>query len=280
MLKIKNLSFSYNQNQEEKQALKNINLTIEQGEFVGVIGPSGAGKSTFTMALNGIVPHFYNSGAFYGMVYVEGQDTVEVSCSELSKTVGSVLQDPDTQIVTSKVEDEIAFALENKGLERREIEERITESLELCGISSLRYRQTTELSGGQMQRVAIAAALAERPKVLVLDEPTSELDPIGSMLIFETLQKLNKEHGMTIIIVEQKVMLLSQYCNRLMVMKEGRFLLDGPTKQILEEYKKLEELGINCPRIVKLVACLKEAGLYKGDMPTNIEETCSILASL
>ena len=280
MLEVKNLSFAYEQSQEEKMALRNINLTIEQGEFVGIIGPSGAGKSTFTMALNGIIPHFYTGGAFYGAVYVEGEDTIEVSCSTLSKTIGSVLQDPDTQMITGKVEDEIAFALENQGLEREEIEKRITESLELWGISRLRQRGTAELSGGQMQRVAIAAALAQRPKVLVLDEPTSELDPVGSKLIFETLKSLNEKCQMTIVIVEQKVMLLSEYCSRLLVMKEGRFLLDGPTKKILGDYEELEELGINCPRIVRLVARLKEAGLYAGAMPTNVEETCSILKKI
>ena len=280
MINITNLSFSYFGEENAKKALVDINLRIQEGEFIGIIGSSGAGKSTFTMALNGIVPHFYRNGAFYGEVNIAGHDTVESTCHQLSQIVGSVLQDPASQMITSCVEEEVAFALENQGLPREEIEKRITESLDLCGISTLRQRNIAELSGGQMQRVAIACAVAQKPKLLVLDEPTSELDPIGSTLIFETLKMLNEKQGMTIIIVEQKVMLLAEYCSKMMVMDKGRILMEGPTRQVLENYNELETLGINCPRVVRLAALLKEEGMHHGSMPVNVEETYQILKSL
>jgi energy-coupling factor transport system ATP-binding protein len=223
MIEIRNLTFKYDNSQ--KNALNNINLSIGKGDFTGIIGPTGAGKSTLTLCLNGVIPHFHG-GDFYGEVIVDGKDTVDNNCASLACSVGSVFQDPEAQIVAPVVEEEIAFGLENLNVPRAEMGKRIAESLELTGISHLRHRHTARLSGGQKQRVAIAAAIALKPKVLVLDEPTSELDPQGSRDVFETLARLNTEYGMTIIVVEQKIQLLSEYCSRLVVLNEGSIILD------------------------------------------------------
>jgi energy-coupling factor transporter ATP-binding protein EcfA2 len=195
-------------------ALNKINFQVQAGEFVGVTGPAGAGKSTLVLCINGIIPHF-QTGNYQGQVLINGRDTFEMSCAEISQQVGSVFQDPEAQIVTPTVEDEIAFGLENFATDPALIETRISEALDLIGIAHLRQRATTELSGGQKQRVAIAAAIAMRPAILVLDEPTSELDPIGTMEVFNVLKHLNEEYQLTIIVVEQKINILMEYINRL-----------------------------------------------------------------
>jgi energy-coupling factor transport system ATP-binding protein len=272
MIEFNGYTFQYKD--AERPALTDVNIQIGKGDFVGIIGPSGAGKSTLLMSVNGIVPHYY-TGDFYGSVTVCGLDTVEHGCVALSRHIGSVLQDPEAQIVT--VEDEVAFSLENFGLPTREIEARITEALELSGISHLRKRDTSGLSGGQKQRVAVAAAIALRPQILVLDEPTSELDPLGSQLIFETLSRMNKEHGVTILVVEQKIMLLSQYCGRMMTLKDGKVMTDMSTAETLRQSQRLIEMGINCPRVVSLARKLEEEGLYGGEYPRTIPQAVKMV---
>ena len=173
MISIKGLSFIYNDTKEP--ALNNINIDINEGEFVGIAGPTGAGKSTLTLCLNGVIPHFLH-GDFYGEVKVDGKDTVDNGCAKIAYSVGSVFQDPEAQIVSTRVEDEIAFGLENLNIPRIEIAERIKESLEMTGISELRDYSTSQLSGGQKQRLAIARAIVNKPKVLFADEPTVKLD--------------------------------------------------------------------------------------------------------
>jgi energy-coupling factor transporter ATP-binding protein EcfA2 len=258
MIKIQNLSFVYNDSKEP--ALHNINLLVKKGEFVGVAGPGGAGKSTLTLCLNGVIPHF-QQGDFYGEVMVDGKDTVDNDCAKIAYSVGSVFQDPEAQIVSTNVEDEIAFGLENLNIQRDEIARRIEESLEMAGISELRHRSAVQLSGGQKQRVAIAAAVALRPKILVLDEPTSELDPQGSLDIFNTLHKLNEEYKVTIIIVEQKIQLLTEYCSRLIVLDNGSILLDGETRDVLANQEVLQRIGVNAPPVTRLAYMLKKEGL-------------------
>ncbi len=176
------------------------------GEFVGVIGPSGAGKSTLAAALSGAIPHHYR-GELYGAVYVDGKDTCDVTLTDISQVVGSVLQDIDAQMVASVVEDELLFGLENFGMPHDQIEARLSGALETVGIADLRDREIATLSGGQKQKVAIAAILAMRPRVLVLDEPTAALDPASSRLVFDTLCTV-REQGITVIVIEQKVALL------------------------------------------------------------------------
>ena len=150
----------------------------------------------------------------------------------------------------------------------------------MAGIEHLRRQSTSALSGGQKQRVVIASAIAMRPQILVLDEPTSELDPEGSRQIFQTLRHLNQEYGITVIIVEQKVMLLSEFCSRFMVMDNGQIILDGTTREILKHHDKLFELGINCPRVVSLTQLLMDSGLYAGDFPVDVYEAEAIVKGI
>ncbi len=274
MISFEDFSFCY-MGSEEK-ALSNLSLQIEKGEFVGIIGNSGAGKSTFTYALSGIVPHHFQ-GDFYGMVKVNGLDTVNVAPEKLAEFVGEVFQDIDSQMVASVVEDEILFGLENFGFSKEEIKKRLEQSLEMLGISDLRYRQISSLSGGQKQKVAIASILALEPEIIVLDEPTGELDPESTVMIFEILKRLNKEFGKTVIIVEQKIMMLCEYAERLLVLEQGKLVYDGKSKDIVEHVELFEELGINVPRVVKLGLRLKEEGLYQGKIPTNVKEAEEML---
>ena len=173
IINVDDVSFSYGTQTE--QALSHISLSVNKGDFIGIIGPSGAGKSTLAACLSGAVPHHY-TGTFFGSVTVDGNDTCGVSLTDVSQIVGSVLQDIDTQMVASVVEDEMLFGLENFGVPHDQIEQRVSETLETVGISDLRDREIATLSGGQKQKVAIAAILAMHPRVLVLDEPTAALD--------------------------------------------------------------------------------------------------------
>ncbi len=269
MIQFKNFSFQYEDSQEF--ALEQIDLEIKKGEFVGIIGASGAGKTTMTYAINGVVPHFFK-GDFYGAVEVDGHDTVESRPEELAKIIGSVFQDIDGQMVASIVEDEILFGLENFGIDKAEIPVRLEESLATVGISHLRYRTIASLSGGQKQKVAIAAIVALKPQILLLDEPTGELDPFSSRQIFEMLQMLNQEFGITVVVVEQKIMLLCEFVQKLIVLDNHKIAMDGPTKELLAQGSQLEAIGINIPRVATLANVLTEKGLYHGAMPTNLIE--------
>ncbi len=274
MIHIEHLNYKYKQGNEF--ALRDIQLDIHKGEFVGIIGNSGAGKTSFTCALNGMIPHHY-AGDFYGMVCIGGLDTVEVKPVELSRFVGSVFQDVDAQMVATVVEDEILFGLENFQIPYEEIEERIRFALQTIGIEELRYRTISTLSGGQKQKVAIAAMIALRPQLLVLDEPTGELDPISSRQIFEMLQMLNQTYRMTIVVVEQKIMLLCEYAARLLVFHEGSIAYDGQTREVLKHKKELEALGVNVPRIVSLADTLERRGYPVASVPVNVAEARSMV---
>ena len=269
MIQFKNFSFKYKNG--EKNALNNINLNIEKGEFVGIIGNSGAGKSTFTYAINGVIPHHFE-GDFYGEVIVKGKDTVESSPSELALNVGSVFQDIDGQMVSSVVEDELLFGLENFGVSHDEIEGRINDILEMVGIADLRNRNISTLSGGQKQKVAICAVVALMPDILVLDEPTAELDPQSSQQIFSMLRMLNEKMGITIVVVEQKIMLLSEFSKRLLIFNEGNIYLDGTPKEVLKDTTKLLDIGVNCPRVASLGNTLIARNLYEGQIPVNLDD--------
>ena len=269
MIEFNEFSFRYREGAEP--VVRDITLSIPDGCFVGITGAAGSGKSTLTYAINGIIPHCY-PGDFYGSVTVEGCDTVDTSLTDLSRLVGSVCQDIDSQMVSTVVEDEMLYGLENFGVPRDEIEGRLEQALDDMGIADLRDRTIASLSGGQKQKVAIASILALNSRVLVLDEPTAELDPASSRSVFDLLARYACEHGATVVVVEQKIALLSQYADMLVIVDEGRIrFADAPAK-VLEHSGELERIGVNCPRSTTLMNRLRAEGLYQGPSVRNVRE--------
>ena len=255
MIEFQDLTFTYKG--EEKPALQEIRLTIPDGGFLGVIGAAGAGKTTLARAVSGMIPQHY-TGDFYGCVRVDGLDTVETPLVDISRLVGMVFQDVDSQIISPVVEDELLYGLENFGVAREEIPARIEEALEKVGIAELRERTVGSLSGGQRQKVAIASIIALKPKILVLDEPTGELDPRSSRQVFTLLKELNEEQGITVILIEQKIMLLCEFARQLAVLNEGKIVRQGDTRDVLAHSEELQALGVNCPRVTTLSRVLSD----------------------
>lgn len=274
MIEFKEFSFRYREGAEPM--VKDISLTIPDGTFVGITGAAGSGKSTLTYAINGIIPHCY-PGDFYGAVNVEGCDTVETSLTDLSRLVGSVCQDIDSQMVSTVVEDEILYGLENFAVPREEIPARVDEALSSMGIEDLRDRTIDSLSGGQKQKVAVASVIALHPKVLVLDEPTAELDPASSVAVFDLLARYAREHGTTVIVVEQKIALLSDYADLLVIVDEGRIRFADTPDAVLAHSDELLALGVNCPRATTLMNALGKQGLYDGPTVRNVAQAAAAL---
>lgn len=274
------VSFSYGTAADGAYALKDIDLSVEEGTFVGLIGPSGAGKSTLASAITGAIPHHYQ-GHLFGSTLVAGLDTCEVSLTDIAKVVGSVLQDIDAQMVASVVEDELLFGLENFGIDHREIEGRITSALDAVGIADLRHREIATLSGGQKQKVAIAAILAMAPRVIVMDEPTSALDPTSARDVFEVLRRAKELTGMTVILIEQTVALLAEYCDRVVVIDRGRIALDGTPTDVFSHGETLRAIGVDTPRTVRISNSLAEAGLAPNDSPAlTLDDAESLVAGI
>ena len=271
MIEIKDFTFTYRESAEP--VVRDINLSIPAGSFVGITGAAGCGKSTLTYAMNGIIPHCY-PGDFFGSVTVDGIDTCEASLTDISRIVGSVCQDIDSQIVTSIVEDEMLYGLENFGVSHDEIDVRVEEALADMGISDLRDRVIASLSGGQKQKVAIASILALKPKVLMLDEPTAELDPASSLQVFQLLARYAHEHGTTVVVVEQKIALLSEFADMLVIIDEGTIRFADTPTNVLAHSDELLEIGVNCPRATTLMNRLASDGIYSGPVCRNVEEAC------
>lgn len=278
IISLTGVSFSYDKASE--RALSDVNLSIAPGEFVGVIGPSGAGKSTLAATLCGAIPHHYR-GSFYGAAHVDGRDTCEISLTDIARVVGSVAQDIDAQMVASVVEDELLFGLENFGVAHDRIEERMQRALDAAGIADLRHREIATLSGGQKQKVAIAAILALEPRVLVLDEPTAALDPVSSRMMFETLREVNRRAGVTVVVTEQMVALLSEFCGRIVVMDEGRIALDGTPREVFAHAGELRRIGVDSPRVARVYNSLAARGLVRGEEPClNVAEAADMIERL
>ena len=269
MISVKNLGFVYKNS--KTAALDDINIEIADGDFVGITGTSGAGKTTFTFALNGIIPQKIK-GDFYGAVTVDGVDTAEHPAEEFARKVGQVFQDIDSQMVASVVEDEILFGLENFGVPHEEIGLRVDKVLKELGIEDLRDREISSLSGGQKQKVAIASMLALEPEVIVLDEPTGELDPESSREIFKILTALNRDKGITVIIVEQKIMLLCEYVKHMMVLDKGKIAFYGTPGDMASSIDTFKDLGINVPRVTELSASLISEKIYDGEVTLTVDD--------
>ena len=277
MITIQDVSFTY---KDEKQpALQEVSLSVPDGGFLGVIGPAGAGKTTLARAVSGMIPHLY-PGDFYGSVTVNGMDTFETSLVDLSRQVGTVFQDVDSQIISPMVEDELLYGLENFGVPREEIPARMEEALAKVGIPDLRDRTIGSLSGGQRQKVAIASIVALKPQVLVLDEPTGELDPRSSRQVFSLLKELNEEQGITVIIIEQKIMLLCEFAKQLAVLNGGRVVRQGATRDVLAHAEELQALGVNCPRVTSLSLALSEKTGEKQPVCINLDEAEAMVRRL
>jgi energy-coupling factor transporter ATP-binding protein EcfA2 len=275
LIRIEGLTFYYSDTTHP--ALKNINLEVGEGEFVLVTGPSGGGKSSLGRCLNGLIPHFYG-GKLYGRVLVSGLDTRRHSTKELATRVGFVFQDPENQLVSLDVEREVAFGLENLAFPRDLIAKRVEESLDTLGIAHLRCRQLSELSGGEKQKVAIASVLALHPGILILDEPTSELDPKGAEEVLSVITRLNDELGLTVILIEHRLDRVLQYADRLIVLSEGMVAIDGEVRDVMtNHYPELSRVGIGVPPMIRLIQELRERGVKISKVPLTIKEGRAIL---
>ena len=275
VIEAKNLTFTYAG--RESPSIRDITLSIDRGEFVILTGPSGCGKTTLCRCFNGLIPHFYN-GKLEGEVIVAGLRVDEHPTHELARHVGLVFQNPENQLFALSVEKDVAFGLENLGLPREEIRKTVDWAMKTTGIYELRERAPYELSGGQQQRVAIAAVLAMRPEVMVLDEPTSFLDPMGAKQIFDVIYSLNRKLGITVILVEHRLDLAANYATRVIVMNEGKIVLDGSPKKILSS-EEARLIGIGIPKATMLYQILKNDGLpLRGnETPVTPEETAKLI---
>ena len=276
--KIENVNYKYPL--EEKQALKNINIEIKKGEFWAVIGKNGSGKTTFCNMLRRFVPDFYK-GELTGKITLEDKELKDYSQKELVQKIGFVFQNPFTQIsgVKDTVFEEIAYGLENLGLDKEEIISRVEKILKLLEIEKLRDRNPYDLSGGQKQRVALASIIAMDPDILVIDEPTSQLDPKGTEDIFKIINLMANERK-TIILVEHKLELIAEYAENILVLDEGEIILSGKAEEVLNN-KILLEKEIGMTQYSMLAYELEKSGKVEfEEIPITKEKTIELLKEL
>ncbi len=269
VVEIRGLSFTYLG--ADTPSLVDVDLEVEKGEYVVVAGPSGCGKSTLCRCLNGLVPHFYE-GKYSGEAVVQGSRVAEHGVPELSQKVGMVFQDPESQLFSLTVESEVAFGPENIGVPRGEIIQRVQDSLSDAEILQLKDRMPFEISGGEQQRVAVAATLAMQPDILVLDEPTSNLDPQGALTLLKLVGKLNKAAGKTVVIVEHRLEAVAGYADRVVLMDKGRIVADGGPRSVFSS-DVAAALGIGVPKIMLLAKSLREEGRAVDSLyPLTVQE--------
>jgi energy-coupling factor transport system ATP-binding protein len=259
--------------------LQNVNLQVNEGEFVAVMGPNGAGKSTLCYALAGFVPHFFK-GEISGEIEVDGKKSSESTLDEWVLNVGLAFQNPFNQISGAKytVFEEIAFGLENIGVPRSEMKDRVDEAMALTGISDLADRSPYSLSGGQQQRVALTSILVMRPRLLVLDEPTSQMDPIGTREVFGVVRKMAEE-GMTVVMVEHKVEWIAHFADRVIALNEGQVLMEGKPNEVLTS-DLLPEKGFGISRYTSVAREAQKQGVWKQkQLPVTLFEAAEGFAS-
>src|SRR2546427_932752 len=268
ILRVQNLSFRYPE--ATKFAVRDFDLTIKGGEIVILAGPSGCGKSTLLRAVNGLIPHMY-TGEYLGSVSVGDHKVSEARMSELAENVGLLFQNPENQIFMFSVERDVAFGLQNLSVPRQEMRKRVDEAIGLLGITALAQRAPHELSDGQKQRAALAGVIAMRPKLIILDEPTSLLDPKTALEVVSLIEKLNRELGITFIVVEHRLELLIPIAHRLVVMDRGAKVMDGPPQDVLAD-GRVEGYGVGIPPIAKLYNALSKDGVRLPRAPQTPEE--------
>ena len=253
----------------DSAALQDIHLQIDEGEFVAMVGPNGAGKSTLCYTIAGFVPHFFK-GELTGTVEVAGIDSQTSTLNELVLNVGLAFQNPFNQISGAKytVFEELAFGLENIGIPRDEMKRRVEDAMKLTGISDLADRSPYSLSGGQQQRVALTSILVMQPKVLVLDEPTSQMDPIGTREVFGVIRTM-AERGMTVILVEHKMEWIAQFADRVIALKDGRILLSGTPQEVLTSDLLMDQ-GFGISRYTSVAREASKRGLWQSTKPLPV----------
>ncbi len=267
MIDIQDLTYTYPAT--DSPALKNVSLKVEEGEFVAIIGANGAGKSTLCYTIAGFIPHFF-AGTLNGKVEVAGIESQHSTLQELVLNVGLVFQNPFNQISGAKftVYEEIAFGLENLGIPREEMIKRVDKVMALTGITDLAKRSPYALSGGQQQRVALASILVMEPKILVLDEPTSQLDPIGTREVFQVIKEMSNR-GMTVVMAEHKVEWIAEFTDKVIALSRGEVLLQGPPAEVLTS-PLLPQHGIGISRYTAVARRAREENLWPAALPLPV----------
>jgi len=269
VIEVKGVSYTYPR--REAPALDAIDFQVEEGQFVALIGPSGAGKSTLCYTLNGCVPRLFG-GEMTGVIKVAGMDTYDHEIPVLAQHVGLVVQNARSQLFNITVLEEVAFGCENLGLPPEQIRQRVQEALDFIGLAGEEDRGPGALSGGQQQRVAIACVLAMEPDIFVLDEPTSELDPVGSEQVMQVIARLNRERGKTVFLVTHDMDFVAQYADRALVMCGGRIVEDGPPRQVFSQADLLERACIRPPQVCDVAYALKQMGYPIAQIPITVDE--------
>ncbi|MGA1479194.1 MAG: energy-coupling factor ABC transporter ATP-binding protein [Candidatus Actinomarina sp.] len=268
VIKIENLTVQYAG--EETNALDGVSLEIEKGEFVALLGAHGAGKTTLCLSLNGIVPNMI-SADMYGAIEVLGEIPPKIPVRQLAEKVGSIFDNPEFQMSQLTVFEEVALGLQNLGIDKDTIEKNIKDSLKLVGLEGFEERSPFEISGGQQQRLAMASALAMKPEILILDEPTSNLDPIGKEEVFSVTRRLNQEEGLTVIIAEHEVEVIAEFADKLILLENGRINEMGTPQEIFPKFVDYQEgIGVRVPQVTELAS--KKDNLFSG-VPVTLEES-------
>jgi energy-coupling factor transporter ATP-binding protein EcfA2 len=268
IIKIENLSVQYLE--QEDKALDGISLEVNEGEFVAILGAHGAGKTTLCLSINGIVPNMINADMF-GKIEVAGEVPPKIPVRELASKVGSVFDNPEFQMSQLTVFEEVALGLQNLGVEKETIIENITRSLELVGLAGFEERSPFEISGGQQQRLAMASALSMKPQILVLDEPTSNLDPIGKEEVFTVTRKMNQEEGLTVIIAEHEVEVIAEYADKVVLLEEGKITQMGTPEELFPSIVNIQsDVGVRIPQITDFASKIPDK--FKGTIPVTVDQ--------
>ena len=264
---------------EEDYVVKGVDLEVDEGEFLLLMGPSGCGKTTLCYSILGIIPRTIKAD-LKGEVKVCGVNPAETEPSQLLEYVGIVFQNPEMQLVTTSVYEEVAFPLENLGLPPDEIRERVDEILGVVGLRGLERRSPASLSGGQKQALAIASVLALRPRVIVMDEPTSQLDPAGTKRVTDLILKLRENYGVTIIAVEHRVEWAVEHVDRVAVMVDGKIVRAGAPKEVFSRRMEVEEVGFRPPQVSEIAYRLESKGVRLEEIPVTLGEAVEMFGRL
>ena len=278
MINLENVAYAYPQ--ATAPALRGITLHVPDGQFLAVVGGNRAGKSTLSYVLSGFIPHHFK-GTYRGTIEVAGMDLTQASLGEIAGVVGLVFSNPFNQISGARftVEEEVAFGLENLGVPSAEMPGRVARALELTGLTEVAQRSPYALSGGQQQRLALASMLVMRPKLLVLDEPTSQLDPMAKIEVFEVLDRLATEGGMTVVIIEHELEWIGDFADRVIVMNEGRIVNDGDPREVLAD-ESLIAMGVGNTAYTTVARQAREEGLIAHDqlLPVTLSQAVDFFA--